>query len=598
MSPEHRQFYTGILFLICYDQLIDVQEPVTTPIAVSSFGKDPCQNLNVHRLRRGLVLANLCSSGMIFPMSKTAVSHLLVMAIVCGLVNACIPSASPPTAPPPAPTATAVMLPQNSTHAVINHRTPAPVPPRETAENAEQSPVTATNCTPPGSDESSATRYDINAVLDYDTKTVAVEQDILFRNDTPSSLEEIVLYVSPNSQPGVFTLDALSLDNAPDAPLAVLEGVRLTVPLAEALTPHCQQRLHLTFRLQPPRMGTGYFPRHGYFGYNDRQFNLGHWVPTVAYHDGSSWVTPIPINVGEQQVIPAADFSVTLTVNNAPDGLIVVGPGTVQQTDATWHFELPMARDLTISLSDQYSHLSATSPTGVTIELYTLNDAQPPDSETHYNAPEHTLETATAAVDLYSDLYGPYPYERLVVLESAFPDGMEFSGLIFVGGEWFRSYAGQPTSYLTLITAHEVAHQWWYAIVGNDQSTNPWLDESLATYSELIFLQENYPDLTDWWWGFRVDSWSPQGYVDSTVYQFDTLRSYINAVYLRGAHLIHALRQEMGNEAFFQWLHDYVESMRGEIATPADLWTAMPARYRDATAEIRAAYLRRPNGTS
>jgi aminopeptidase N len=30
---------------------------------------------------------------------------------------------------------------------------------------------------------------------------------------------------------------------------------------------------------------------------------------------------------------------------------------------------------------------------------------------------------------------------------------------------------------------HEIAHQWWYGLVGDDQSREPWLDESFATYS-------------------------------------------------------------------------------------------------------------------
>ena len=42
------------------------------------------------------------------------------------------------------------------------------------------------------------------------------------------------------------------------------------------------------------------------------------------------------------------------------------------------------------------------------------------------------------------------------------------------------------------VIVHETAHQWWYGLVGNDQIDEAWLDESLATYSEVIYTSEIY----------------------------------------------------------------------------------------------------------
>ncbi len=470
---------------------------------------------------------------------------------------------------------------------------PQPIPLRLT----ESGEMFATGVPPAAcdteTDQQAAIRYTVAATLDYTERVVTVRQQIDYRNDTGRALESLILYVPPNDQPGVFSLESVWIEGDSAPPESVLVGPRLTVPLPTALLPGCRQTLYLDYMLHPPRMGTGYFPRRGYFGYSDRQFNLGLWTVTIAYFDGETWFTPTSINIGEQGVFPAADFHVTLTVTHAPPGLTVVGPGMVRQRGTAWEFTLLAGRDLTISLSDQFHRSVAAAPNGVQVEVYTLDDAQPPQDAT-YDAPAHALITAAAAVELYADLYGDYPYERLVVLQSDFPDGMEFSGLVFVGGEWFRSYNGDPACYLTLITAHEVAHQWWYSIVANDQGAVPWLDEALATYSELVFLEENYPGLVDWWWRFRVDGYSPEGYVDSTVYQFDSLRAYINAVYLRGARLMHRLREVMGGEAFFAWLHDYVTAMRGRVAFPADLWATLPPDLREATFAPRAEYLRVP----
>ncbi len=193
-------------------------------------------------------------------------------------------------------------------------------------------------------------------------------------------------------------------------------------------------------------------------------------------------------------------------------------------------------------------------------------------------------------------MFGALPQQRLVVVEADFPDGMEFSGLIFVGAGWFDQWTGTPQSYLTIITAHEVAHQWWYARVGSDQALTPWLDEALATYSEYLFYEAHYPELSDWWWQFRVATFVPDGFTDaapvgSSVYTFPNLRSYINAVYLRGARMLHQLRRDLGTEAFLAWLAAYAQAGDGRIADPDLLWSLLTPEQQQQTEATRRRYL-------
>jgi len=81
---------------------------------------------------------------------------------------------------------------------------------------------------------------------------------------------------------------------------------------------------------------------------------------------------------------------------------------------------------------------------------------------------------ARHALQHLSGLYGTYPWP---VLTLAFgPDigseGIEYPTMVFEG----------PGS-MRLIAAHEIAHQWFYSLVGNDQAADPWLDEGLASYA-------------------------------------------------------------------------------------------------------------------
>ncbi len=508
-------------------------------------------------------------------MNLSITIFLLILLLIVG----CLPSAPPATIASPAPTATALSI-QATIAGPTAMLVASLVPSRQAPEiegRAESCQVDS-----PGS----AIRYTIEAELDYNLKRLTASQQVTFRNNTGASLEQLVFHVYPNREPRIFNLESVTLEGSAEAPSATLEGARLSIPLAEPLAPGCHVTLNLQYELSIPHMGAGFFPRQGYLGYSDQQLNLALWFPMLAHYTGGEWITPILINVGEQSVLPAADFDVTLTVSNAPD-IVITGPGIFSRDSRRWHFRLDSARDLAITMSTGYrQHVAEALGGAVQVELYTFDRAETAE------AAEQALHTAVAALDLFADLYGVYPYDRLVVVESDFPDGMEFSGLVYVGSEWFRSYQGIPASYLTLITAHEVAHQWWYHLVANDQSRHPWLDEALATYSEYVFLQERYPELADWWWDFRVNSYTPEGFVDSTVYEFSNTRSYINAVYLRGAQFLHTLRQDIGTEAFFAWLSNYVARMQGQIATPDDLWAALEPELLNQTRATRQTFLR------
>ena len=101
-----------------------------------------------------------------------------------------------------------------------------------------------------------------------------------------------------------------------------------------------------------------------------------------------------------------------------------------------------------------------------------------------------------------------------------------------------------------MIGVHETAHQWWYARVANDQALEPWLDEAMATYSELLYYQAIYPDLVKWWWSYRVDYFQPAGWVNQRIYDYGGSYPYRDGVYLRGARFLDLVRQKIGDPAF------------------------------------------------
>jgi Peptidase family M1 domain len=451
-----------------------------------------------------------------------------------------------------------------------------------------------TNCLP--IDGQNLTRHTVVANLNYAERALVARQNIRYANTADEALSEIVLIVEANQWSGAFTLETVRFGRDSLEVAYELTGRRLTVELPQPLEPECALTLDLVFQLNVPVIGQGMNAFKGFLGHSERQLNLGNWLPVVAPRINGRWIMEEAVLVGEQTVMQAADWDVIVNVSGASDQLQIAGPGDMTHVSPrTWQFILPHSRDFTLSLSEEFQVISQQTANGVQVDVYTFADAQvTTESGSIINSADYALKTAATALAMFSDLYVAYPYPRMVIVQGDFPDGMEFTGLVFVSGDWFRRFVGSPASYLMLITVHEIAHQWWYADVGNNQAQNPWLDEALATYSEYVFIEEYYPDLRDWWWEFRVNAYTPKGFVDSNVYQFASIREYINAIYLLGARMMNDLRDDLGTDAFFDLLRRYAEAGAGQIVTPDLFWSLLTPDQLEATEATRQKYLRQP----
>ena len=430
--------------------------------------------------------------------------------------------------------------------------------------------------------------YSADVTLDLNTHLLSGSLVTLYRNVTAAPLNEIVYRIIPSETRDQFSLQAVSTDSSVDT--STFNGSRLTVILHTPLAVGDSLTIHIAFTLRLSALATS-GTKNGYLGYSERQTNLGDWLPAVAPNIDGNWLFPAPWpTVGETTVTESARYEVTLRLHGTnASQQIVAGPGIVTQIDpTTWHFVLDHGRNFTLSISHDFIVRQTTTDSGVTVVLYTFGEATTPVFD-------FALQTARDALTRDAQWFGPCPYKRVVIVEGDFPDGMEFSGMVFISGYWFETYPNKPESWLMLITVHELAHQWWYSSVGDDQSRTPFLDETFAVYSELLFVEQVYPGQDAWWWNFRIRAFQPQGYVDSTVYDFGTQRPYINAVYLRGALFLDEIRGAIGDEAFMTWLRTYARTQADRIATPAALWGLLSAEDYARIAPIRARYLRIPD---
>jgi Peptidase family M1 domain len=402
-------------------------------------------------------------------------------------------------------------------------------------------------------------KYTIQVMLDYAGHGLSVDETVFYPNSTGVMLDSLVLAVEPNRLDGCFSLAAFSGERVSGYSL---DGARLEVRLDPPLAADEFTNLSLRFNLSLPLAD-----HHHIFGYKADQINLVDWYPfVVPYRDG--WLLHPAGDVGEHLVYEAADFDVTITPTGSVTALVMAGsvPALGQ------NFRLNSARSFAVSISDRFLQ-SSRQVAGVTLTSYYFSGEQVQG--------ERLLEEVGQALLVYSGRFGPYPYPALSIVESDFYDGLEYDGLFFLSRDFYLADDGTKLNYLVDIAVHETAHQWWFGEVGNDQALEPWLDEALATYSEYLFYEQTYPGMAEAWWQFRVDAFSPTGYVDSTIYTTSDFQAYADAVYLRGAEFLRDLRLRLGDEAFFAFLRDYAAQMNGKIATADDFFRIL-ATHTDA----------------
>ena len=464
--------------------------------------------------------------------------------------------------------------PQAPTAAIFTATPPPPAtdtPPIDVAPAGATETPTAVSTLPPAL---ARPQYAIVLQLNFTARAAAVNQTIVYPNWTGETLNNLVLAVIPNLWSGGFSLKSLAIDGQPVANYT-LQTQRLEIPLPQPLPPSGTITVSMDYSLILPSMqayqNSENDIRPQIYGYSERQVNFVDWYPfIVPYNPGQGWVLHNPWFYGEHLVYDVADFDVRVTFTDGANPKVAASGLEIEsQTDVppgepvSRRYDLQAARTFAFSMSDHYKVAQQTVG-DVTVYSYYFG---------LYDLPgEAMLRTTVEALQLFSERFGPYRHKTLSAVQGDFNDGMEFSGLYFISRDFFNLYDGTPRNYLVAISAHETAHQWWFDAVTNDQALEPWLDEALSTYSEVVYYEAIHPESIDWWWNFRYFEFEPGGHVDTAIYDGGGYRPYLNKVYLFGARFFQDLRARLGDEIFFAFLRDYYNQSTGKRVTSADFF--------------------------
>jgi hypothetical protein len=425
----------------------------------------------------------------------------------------------------------------------------------------------------------------LDATIDYFAKKLTVNETIIYPNGTGEALDELELAVEPNLWYGGFVLQSAAVNGQSPANVA-LEGQILTITLPQPLQAGAVAELSLAYTLILPRSEVYTNPndvRPQIYGYTDRQVNLVDWYPfVVPYVPGSGWLLHNPWFYGEHLVYDAADFDVTMRFVDPRIIPVIASSGEQMPAVDGFRYRLENGRSFALSMSSQFE-VESEEVGDVTVYSYYFP---------FYKASGHgVLETTAKALEIFNEEFGSYQHKTLSAVQGDFNDGMEFSGLYFLSRDFYNLYDGTPQNYLTIIAAHETAHQWWFDAVADDQALEPWLDESLATYSEHIFLEDAFPEDVDWWWSFRYfPPAAAAGAVNTSIYDAGGYRPYLNAVYLNGAQFHEDIRTRIGDDDFFAFLQDLYNRKSGGRVSADEFFTILAEHTDVNISDIIASY--------
>lgn len=261
--------------------------------------------------------------------------------------------------------------------------------------------------------------------------------------------------------------------------------------------------------------------------------------------DGSALRWP-----GDAYISPSADYRVTI---EHPAGVLIAAPGERQPgaTPTRETYLLPHARDFAFAASAGYVMRSTKSADGVRIEAYTRSGAR---SATTARLAARALEAFGARLDRR------LPWERLVLFESPRRShGTEFSGILAIGGGALGSRS---------IVTHEVGHEWFYALVGANQFTDPWIDEAITAFLTSEILGTGRPGYCS---NRPLDSPVSAWPDDPSIASSGACGSYFQTTYQQGEAMLWGLRDRMGAGALREALREMVRRYAFRIITTAEV---------------------------
>jgi hypothetical protein len=402
--------------------------------------------------------------------------------------------------------------------------------------------------------------YDLALQVNFENGTLSGRERLIFINQQKEALKDILLRLYPNcSRPGSMKIGGVSIDGGAVDFSYQAEDTAMLVSLPQPLASGESITLEMDFALRLHSETEGVW-------------SAVFFYPLLAVYQDGNWredaLSSGPDAVFSESASYAVELTLPGTMGVAASGMemeaVDHGDGTVTRS-----YRGGPLRGFALFMSQDFQMLQEVVD-GITVNTWYL-----PGDEVQGQA---ISKYATDAVEVFDARFGLYPYAELdvvVIPDTRYPAGMvtgvEYPSLVTVR----HGEASDPE----FATAHEVAHQWWYGIVGNDVLQEPWLDESFANYATIIYYE-----------GVHGKEAAQKVYQERVLSMYESIRGsdqdgpvgqsirdFTEAeqpsgpiIYGKGAVFLNMLRHETGDEAFFTILQEYYRRYKYGVATGED----------------------------
>ena len=327
-------------------------------------------------------------------------------------------------------------------------------------------------------------KYSIDASLD--DYTLNISEDIHYINNSDAVLDKLMLvsYVGAYTESGNVANSASSMAypfgvNYANLDINSIEvggkrsnwrnvdAMYIEVELDKPLKRNKDINITLEYSETIPKNRLRY-------GYNATSINLGNaFIRVAPYENGDFLTYPYSFN-GDPFVSDTASFDVSITCDVDYRAVATSKlASTTNGNKVTYSGSIDNVRDYALVLSSAMNVVSDTH-NGVNITYMAS------DSVSTIN-----IRVAKQCLDVFGKLYGDYPYDNLVIVENDFLEGgMEYPCLVYINNN-------MDAATLERTIVHELAHQWWYGLVGVDENVDYMIDEGMAELSTYLYYKHN-----------------------------------------------------------------------------------------------------------
>lgn len=472
-------------------------------------------------------------------------SLYVLLALLIWLAACSAPQGTPVTpatsVPPASPVTTATASPVPS-HTPTSTPTPQPSP---TSLSQAGGPSIGDPYAPElGNSAIDVLHYDLRFHLDPSRAQI----DASARLSIASELDQLTQF---SLDFGPLEVEALRVDG--EATPYTHQDHKLVIVLRAPIDRGDEITVEIEYGGPAPRVPSPYVPFLGHTGL----YFTGSTIFSLSEPDGAHHWFPSNNHPRDKAI-----FRFEISV---PDGLTGVANGMLVETTQhepgwstfVWEHDYPMAPYLAVLAVGNYELIEDRSASGIPIRHYVYPDLR-----------ENFLQVASItgeALDWMETLYGAYPFEAF---------GFVTSRLVSMASETQTMVVIPETGLNEETVIHEIAHMWFGNWVSVDTWGDMWWKEGAAIYTYLMWQTRTAPDTLD----IHMRTLTERVLANSSGFPLNNLpKSQLLGYdsYWRGTILFHALRLEVGDEAFFSAMRTIIERFGGGTLSLHDFQAIM-----------------------